>query len=104
MLSAHRALQGTLWVRASDGLPLRVGAWTHYTDQACHRIRDEATVDYVISELSEHGFLTPASVIHHHVVNDSLVTENPYRYQPFLLFSYSSTITFGALDMAPIEK
>jgi hypothetical protein len=101
MLSAHRALQGTLWVRAFDGLPLRVSAWTQYTDQAGHRIRDEATVDYV---MSEHGFLTPASVIHHHVVNGSLVTENLYRYQPFKLFSSSSTITFGAPDLAPIKK
>ncbi len=71
--SAHRALQGTLWVRESDGLPLRIHAWMEYTDQAKRLIRDEATVDYI---MSEHGFLTPTSVIHHHFVNASVITEN----------------------------
>jgi hypothetical protein len=99
--SMHRALQGTLWVRASDGLPLRINAWTEHTDQTSHLIRDEATVDYV---MSGHGFLTPASVIHHHVVNGAVMTENLYRYQPFKLFSTSSTITFGDPDPAPIKK
>ena len=99
--SVHRALQGTLWVRASDGLPLRVNAWMEYTDRASHLIRDEATVDYI---MSEHGFLTPASVIHHHVVNGAVMTENLYRYEPFKLFSSSSTITFGDPDPAAIKK
>ena len=91
--SAHRALQGALWLRASDGLPLRVNAWMEYTDQASHLIRDDATVDYL---MSEHGFLTPASVIHRHAVNGAVITENLYRYQPFKFFSTSSTITFGS--------
>jgi hypothetical protein len=99
--SVHRALQGTLWVRASDGLPLRVNAWIEYTDRAGHLIRDEATVDYI---MSEHGFLTPASVIHHHVVNGAVMTENLYRYEPFKLFSSSSTIKFGDPDPGPIKK
>ena len=90
--STHRALQGKIWVKASDGMPLRISAWTEYTDQADHLIRDEATVDYL---MSEHGFLTPTSVIHHHVVNGAVVTENLYRYQPFKLFATDSTITFG---------
>jgi hypothetical protein len=98
--SVHRALQGTLWVRASDGLPLRVNAWMEYTDQASHVIRDEATVDYL---MSEHGFLTPASVIHRHMVNGAIMTENLYRYDPFKLFSTSSTIKFGDPE-APIKK
>ena len=99
--SVHRALQGNLWVRASDGLPLRVSAWMEYTDLARRLIRDEATVDYVVSE---HGFLTPASVLHHHVVNGAVMTENLYRYEPFKLFSSSSTITFGSPDPSPVKK
>ena len=99
--SVHRALQGTIWLRSPDGLPLRVEAWMEYTDLASRVIRDEATVDYI---MSEHGFLTPASVIHHHVVNGAVVTENLYRYEPFKLFSSSSTITFGAPDPAPVKK
>jgi len=91
--SVHRPLAGTLWLRASDGLPLRVNAWMEHTGQASHLIRDEATVDYV---MSEHGFLTPASVIHRHLVNGATITENLYLYDPFRFFSTSSTITFGS--------
>jgi hypothetical protein len=91
--SVHRPLAGTLWLRASDGLPLRVHAWMDYTDQSKHLIREEATVDYL---MSEHGFLTPASVIHRHLVNGDTITENLYLYDPFKFFSSSSTITFGS--------
>jgi hypothetical protein len=99
--SVHRALQGTIWLRAPDGLPLRIEAWIEYTDRASHLIRDEANVDYI---MSEHGFLTPASVIHRHVVNGATITENLYRYEPFKLFSSSSTITFGVPDPAALKK
>ncbi len=88
---ARRALQGVLWVRKSDGLPLRIQAWVEYMDPSKHRIRDEATVDYV---LSTHGFLTPASVLHRHRVDDRLITENLYRYEPFKLFSADTDIKF----------
>jgi hypothetical protein len=99
--SARRALQGTLWVRTGDGLPLRVSAWMEYTDQAKRLIRDDATADY---NMSQHGFLTPASVVHRHLVNGEVVTENLYRYQPFRLFSTDSTIKFGEVpDAAPPE-
>jgi hypothetical protein len=91
--SVHRALQGTLWVRAFDSLPLRVNAWMEYPDRADRIIRDDATVDYI---MSEHGFLTPASVIHRHLVNGIVITENLYTYQPFQLFSSTSTISFGS--------
>ena len=99
--SVHRPLQGILWVRAADGLPLRVSAWMEYSDQASHLIRDEATVDYT---MSEHGFVAPVSVIHRHVVNRNVTTENLYRYEPFKLFSTSSTIQFGSPDPAPLKK
>ena len=91
---ARRALEGKLWVRKSDGLPLRVEAWAEHIDLAKHKIRDEATVDYV---LSSHGFLTPASVVHRHRVDDQLVTENLYRYEPFKLFAADAEIKFTEL-------
>jgi hypothetical protein len=103
--SVRRALRGTLWVRASDGLPLRVNAWIEYTDPAKHLIRDDANVEYI---LSAHGFLTPASVVHRHLVDGRLMTENLYHYEPFKLFSTSSNIKFTdgpATDPpAPIKK
>jgi len=97
--AVRRALQGTLWVRASDGLPLRVNAWMEYTDPAKNVIRDDATVEYL---MSQHGFLTPASVVHRHLVNGAVMTENLYRYEPFRLFSASSAIKFGEVpDTTP---
>jgi hypothetical protein len=88
---ARRALRGKLWVRKSDGQPLRVEAWAEHVDISKHKIRDEATVDYV---QSPHGFLTPASVVHRHRVDDQLVTENLYRYEPFKLFGADTDIKF----------
>ncbi len=64
-------------MRASDGLPLRIEAWAEY-EQAKRKIRDEASVDYV---MSSHGFLTPASVVHRHIVDGQTITENLYRYE-----------------------
>lgn len=87
---ARRALRGNLWVRKSDGLPLRIQAWAEHPDGK-HQIRDEATVDYV---LSVHGFVTPASVVHRHLVDGQIMTENLYRYEPFKLFGAESEIKF----------
>jgi hypothetical protein len=99
--AVRQALQGTLWVRASDGLPLRVQAWAEY-EQSKHRIRDEATVDYVVSA---HGFLTPSSVVHRHSVDAQLMTENLYRYAPFKLFAADSGVSFTETpDPPPVVK
>ncbi len=96
--ATHRALSGRLWVRRSDGLPLRVEAWAEAVDSARHLIRNEATVDYV---RSSHGFLTPASVVHRRMVDDQVVTENLYRYEPFKMFSSDAEIKFTELPDDP---
>jgi hypothetical protein len=88
------ALAGSLWVRKSDGLPMRVSAWAEHVDAAKHRVRDEATVEYA---MSPHGFLTPLSVVHRHLLDGQLITENLYRYEPFKLFAADSDIKFTAV-------
>ena len=95
--SVRRPLQGMLYVRKSDGLPLRVQAWAEHPD-AKRTIRDEATVDYA---LSTHGFLMPASVVHRHLVDGELKTENLYRYEPFKLFSADAEIKFTEVPETP---
>ena len=92
--ASRLALQGRLLVRQSDGLPLRIQSWSEHS-QANHQIRDEATVDYI---QSAHGFLTPASVIHRHMVDGQVITENLYRYDPFKLFSADAEIKFTELE------
>jgi hypothetical protein len=93
----RRPLQGMLYVRKSDGLPLRVQAWAEHPD-AKRTIRDEAAVDYA---LSAHGFLMPASVVHRHLVDGELKTENLYRYEPFKLFSADAEIKFTEVPETP---
>jgi hypothetical protein len=94
---ARTPLEGVLWVRKDDGLPLRVTVWAEYSD--AHRtIRDEASIDYV---LSPHGFLTPASVLHRHLVDGVLMTENLYRYEPFRVFSSDTKLRFTDLPDTP---
>ena len=99
--AAHRALSGTLWVRKSDGLPLRIAAWAEHMDPNHHLIRDEATVDYTESP---HGFLTPVSVLHRHLVDGQWTTENLYRYQPFKLFTSDAEIKFTEVPEPPPVK
>jgi hypothetical protein len=88
--TVRQPLSGILWTRASDGLPLRIEAWAEY-EQSKRRIRDEASVDYV---LSAHGFLTPASVAHRHLIDGQVITENLYRYGVFRLFASDSELNF----------
>ena len=95
--AVRQPLEGTLWVRASDGLPLRIQAWAEYEQQK-HHIRDEATVEYA---MSPHGFLTPASVVHHHIIDGQLMTENLYRYDGFKLFASDSDIKFTEVPDGP---
>jgi hypothetical protein len=95
--TARRAMQGRLLVRKSDGLPVRVQAWTEHALNGAS-IRDEATVDYI---QSTHGFLTPVSVLHRHMVNSQVITENLYRYEPFKMFGADTEIKFTELETPP---
>lgn len=97
--AARHRLAGRLWVRESDALPLRVDVWAESRDSARRTIRDEATVDYV---RSAHGFLTPASVAHRHLVDGRTITENLYRYESFRLFSSDASIHFEVEE--PVKK
>ena len=98
-VAVHQALSGRLWVRSKDGLPLRIEAWAEY-GAGDKRVRDEGVVEYV---LSGHGFLTPVSVSHKHLVGGKVITENHYRYEPFKLFAADAAIKFDA-DPPVIKK
>jgi hypothetical protein len=98
--TAHRALQGSIWVRKSDGLPLRISAWFEH-EEAKHLLRDEASVEYVASPL---GFPAPATVVHRHYVDGQGLTENLYVYAPFRLFTSETKIRFGDTDEPPAKK
>ena len=92
-----RKLAGRILVRKSDNLPLRIQAWSEHAQAGGHRVRDDATVDYV---QTPHGFLAPASVIHRHQVDGAVITENLYRYEPFRLFGVDTEIRYPGTEPA----
>jgi len=98
--SARIPLAGRLLVRKADSLPLAIEVWAESADDR-QKIRDEATVAY---RMSEHGFLTPAWVVHRHLVNGAVLTENHYTYEPFKLFSADAEIQFDVPDAPPPQK
>jgi len=114
--ASRRALRGRLLVRKSDSLPVRIQVSTQPPDESVSEMfrklsaktppptgitQDEATIDYV---RSAHGYLTPVSVIHRHLVDGKLVTENLYRYGPFKRFSANADIKFTELPAADSIK
>jgi hypothetical protein len=68
-------LEGQIWVRSADYLPLRIVLRAD-RDMKKVRIRDEARVDYE----QHQGALLPASVSHRRYLNDQLRAENVYQY------------------------
>ena len=88
--AVHESLAGRLWMRKSDGVPLRIEAWAELQDGQ-HRVRDQATIDYV---MSSHGFPAPVSVVHRHSVDGEVTAENLYRYDAFRMFSANADIKF----------
>jgi hypothetical protein len=94
----RHALAGQLWLRSADGLPLRVDTWVEHLE-AQHRVRDEAAVEYT---RTSRGFLAPASVLHRHIVDGQVLTENRYTYTPFKIFAADAEIKFSEVpDPAP---
>jgi hypothetical protein len=88
---AHRnALQGTIWLRASDHLPLRIRLNSERREGEII-IRTEATVDY---DMSAHGCLLPASVAHRDFAVGKLLTENLFQYAAFRRFGAQSELKF----------
>ena len=96
--ASHRALQGRLLVRKSDGLPLRIQSWSRAPPGRPH---DPRRGHRGLPCSPPHGFLTPASVVHRHLVDGKLITENLYRYEPFKLFSADAEIKFTELETPP---
>lgn len=88
---ARLPMHGLIWVRQSDGTPLRISASTEH-DEPKHVLRDDSAVDYVLARF---GCVMPASVVHRHFVDDQLLTENLYTYAPFQLFTTDTNIRYA---------
>lgn len=95
-------LEGEVWVRKPDYLPLRITMVSRWT-QAKSTIQDEAAVDYNPSSL---GLIVPISVVHRETAADGLIAENIFHYAPFHKFSAQAEIKFteGPEEPAPPKK
>ncbi len=76
------SVEGEIWARESDGLPLRItmAATDSSTDKT---LREEATVDYA---LSEYGTLLPVETTHRELRSGVEVEENKFTYTDFHRF------------------
>jgi hypothetical protein len=86
----HSGLQGFVWVRLPDYLPLRVRLVSSRKDGQ-YTFVTEASIDYT---MSAHGCIVPASVYQRETVAGKLMTENTYQYGPFRKFGAQSEIKF----------
>ena len=78
----HLSVEGEIWVRDSDGLPLRVTL--NATDSSSDQVlREEAVVDYAASEF---GTVLPFQTVHRELRAGVLVTENRFTYGAFHKF------------------
>jgi len=76
------SVQGEIWVREADGLPVRI-TMTASNDSADKTLREEATVDYAMSEF---GTLLPVETTHRELRSGEEVAENKFSYRYFHRF------------------
>ncbi len=86
----RRPVEGELWLRDPDGLPLRITLESRHQEDG-RTVTDHAAVDYV---LSSHGVVTPASVVRRRLIGDVLLVEDVFQYSPFRLFSADAEVKF----------
>ena len=83
-------LQGTIWLRTPDYLPLRIRLLAE-RQEGGFAVKTEATVDYT---MSAHGCILPVSVVHREQAAGKLLTENIFQYAPFRKFGAESELKF----------
>lgn len=90
---ARHSPSGELWLRESDGLPLRIVL--DVTPAAGSPLSHRAVVEY---RLSDFGALLPARVTHTETFQGALVVKNEFRYSDFRRFGASSEVKFDAAE------
>jgi hypothetical protein len=74
--AAREMMEGEIWFRADDLLPIRIGVKTRKALSKNYFLATEATVDYAPSRFG----LVPASVGHRQYLNSFLMLENNLHY------------------------
>jgi hypothetical protein len=88
----HRLkVQGDVWVRADNFLPLRITLGVG-EGQGAKAVHEEASVDYAPTAF---GTLAPSSVDHKELRGGQLVMQNSFIYSDFHKFGADAQIQFG---------
>jgi hypothetical protein len=102
--AVRSGLQGYIWVRLPDYLPLRIRLLSARKDGA-FVITTDATVDY---GMSPHGCILPTRVEHREYIpsepgkpGGALLAENIFQYAPFRKFSAESELKFTDVPIDP---
>lgn len=94
----HRLrVQGELWVRADNYLPLRITVAVG-EGQGASTVREEASVDYTPTQF---GVLVPAAVDHKELAGGQLMIQNSFIYKNFHKFGADSEIQFKTPQSTP---
>ncbi len=96
----RRPLQGRLWVRQPDSLPLRLELRTARR-HAQTELLDVAVVDFA---MSPHGALMPVSVLYREHLGRILLIEISFQYGPFRRFAANAEIKFTEAPEPPPHK
>lgn len=86
----HLRIEGELWVRADDFVPMRIIMIATQTE-APDRAREEAAIDYA---MSPYGALLPVKTEHRETRWNKIDAENQFSYSDFKKFGASSDIKF----------
>jgi len=95
----RHTLRGQLWLRKTDGVPLRVTLDAERKQDQQPTIQYRAVVDY---QLSAHGLLLPAAVNYAETLHGHRLIENRFRYADFKRFGADSEIKFTFEE--PVSK
>jgi hypothetical protein len=83
-------MEGEIWARSTDGMPLRITMTVSGMDDDSF-FRQEILVDY---QMSEFGMLLPATIQHKEWRGADMVAENRFTYANFRKFAASTEIRF----------
>ena len=86
----HQPIQGRIYARVPDGLPLRITIVESRQDGK-KTFREEGIVDYTPNA---QGFMAPAAVTHRGFAGDQMLVEDEFRYTTFRKFGADAAIKF----------
>ena len=93
----RQPLEGEIWVRPEDGLPLRI-TFNARTDEHKRKAIHSASVAY---QPSKFGLLLPSEVRYTKHVEGELMVENTARYSVYQMFRVEADIKFTPEEDAP---